>query len=103
RTGSMPGQHWVDAIVGGIPPAEVPTFEGNLLRTIPAHQGPVRSVAFAAGNDGLVATAGTDNTVRIWDTMTGTNRVTIPNATWPVVLSADGATIATGSADFAVQ
>jgi WD40 repeat protein len=103
RTESMPSQDWMDAIAPGNPAPEIPAFEGNLLRTIQAHEGDVLSVAFAAGNGDLVGSAGSDNTVRIWDTMTGINRVSIPNATWPVAFSAEGAIIATGSAAFAVQ
>ena len=103
RSESMPSQRWVDGIVPYIPPPEASAFEGNLLHTIQAHQGQVLSVAFAAGNSDLIGSAGTDNIVRVWDALTGNNKVTIPNATWPVAFSADGAIIATGSSTFAVQ
>jgi WD40 repeat protein len=99
----MPGQRWIEGLSGLIPPATEPGFEGNLLHAINAHQGQVLSIAFASEDGRLVGTAGTDNTVRVWDTLTGANRLTIPNATWPVAFSAGGGTIATGSNAFAVQ
>jgi WD40 repeat protein len=101
--GAIPDQSWIEKVRRFIPPPPVDAFEGNLLHTIEAHHGPVLSVAFAADNSDLVATAGTDDTVRVWDTVTGANRLTIPDATWPVALSSDGGIIATGSSTFAVR
>jgi WD40 repeat protein len=101
--GSMPDLGWIEKLRENIGPPQVDPFEGNLLHTIQAHPGQVLSVAFAAGDSDLVATAGTDNSVRVWDTTTGANRLTIPDATWPVAFSSDGGIIATGSSTFAVQ
>jgi WD40 repeat protein len=101
--GAMPSQRWIEQVRAKLPPPEVSPFEANLLHTLQAHQGQVLSVAFAANNSGLVASAGSDNVVKVWDTMTGASRLTIPNATWPVAYSADGGILASGSDSFAVQ
>ncbi len=43
---------------------------GELLRTIPAHQRPIRAVAFAA-NESLLVTGGDDRNLRVWNVETG--------------------------------
>ncbi|MHC4717414.1 MAG: protein kinase domain-containing protein [Planctomycetota bacterium] len=69
------------------------------LRGILSHGGPIRD---AAVGPGLVATAGGDGTVRVWDARTGAaaaDPIRHPRAVVRIAFSPDGRRIATASAD----
>jgi WD40 repeat protein len=70
--------------------------EGDQLFEMKAHKGQVRSVAYPAGDSTMVASAGPELCVRIWDPATGNLRREIRNATWPVSFTRFGDKIATG-------
>src|SRR3954467_2675661 len=70
--------------------------EGELLFEMKAHEGQVRSVAYPASNPSMVASAGPEMCVRIWDPTTGQLLQAIRGATWPVSFSRHGDKIATG-------
>lgn len=74
------------------------------ILTITGHTENVRAVAFNGNGDRIVS-AGMDNTVRLWDTVTGQ-----PLAVWPgltdriaVAFSADGSRVAAGSSDTTIR
>lgn len=85
----------------------------NFCRTIPAHQGWVRSVAVSARDASqdipqgtLIATASFDQTVKLWDLETGACLRTFQGHIAPVVgvaISPDGTTIASASYDQTVK
>ncbi|WP_020524433.1 toll/interleukin-1 receptor domain-containing protein [Catelliglobosispora koreensis] len=77
--------------------------EGELQHEMKAHQGHVRSVAYPSGNPALVASAGPEMCVRIWNPGTGELVREIQGATWPVSFSRDGDYIATGGPNHAVH
>jgi len=71
------------------------------VRTIVAHTGPVESVAITRGNR-IAVSAGGDNTVRVWDIVSGRCLLTLEGHTQPVyavALSWDGAVALSGSTD----
>jgi WD40 repeat protein len=69
------------------------------------HTDPVRSVAFSS--DGLrIASGSFDNTVRIWDTVSGTIQHTLEGHIGPVssvAFSSDGLHIISGSRDYTMR
>jgi WD40 repeat protein len=70
-------------------------------RLIRAHDGPVRALAFAAG-DRLLASAGDDGVVKIWDLRTGRPPRVFRGQAGPVrtiALSRDGRRVVAGGAD----
>ncbi|MFJ8646712.1 TIR domain-containing protein [Streptomyces sp. NPDC093546] len=72
---------------------------GRALRTLQGHAGRVYAIKCAAG---VIASGGSDGTVRLWDPVSGTCRHILdvhPGGVWPVTLSADGTRLATGDAD----
>jgi WD40 repeat protein len=106
RTGAMPSPRFVETARAHVTmqerrAAETPD-EGNLLFEMKAHQGRVLSVAYPAKNAALVASAGPETVVRVWDTATGALRTEIENATWPVSFAPDGSVLASGGLDNAV-
>jgi WD40 repeat protein len=48
------------------------------MRTLAGHRGPIRAVAYAPGEPGVLASAGDDGTVRLWNTVTGEALATLP-------------------------
>lgn len=70
--------------------------EGELLFEMKAHDGHVRSVAYPVGNPSMVASAGPEMCVRIWNPANGELIRAIPGATWPVSFTKTGDLIATG-------
>ncbi len=70
------------------------TVTGRELRSIAAHPGGARSVAFGPGGE-AIATAGDDLAVRVWDAETGAALLTLPRAGSLVAYSPDGTRLAT--------
>jgi WD40 repeat protein len=86
----------------------IPLWEGQRLRrTLTGHQGPVLAVAFgpAGGElDGLLITAGSDNTIRVWDTITGQETRCLTGLGYQVrTLIASDTCVAAGGADGGVR
>ena len=81
------------------------TANGNELKVIAAHAGPVTSVAFAP--DGTTfATGGGDKLVKLWDVAAGTEKGKLEghtDALWVVVYSPDGSTLATAGSDRTIK
>jgi WD40 repeat protein len=77
----------------------------RLIRVLTGHTGAVRAVAFSP--DGLtLATASDDFTVRVWDLVTGTERLQLTGhagAVFAVAFSPDGVTLASASEDHTVR
>ena len=71
-------------------------------RLLRGHTGPVVSVSFTP-DGALMATAGTDGTVRLWDTATGTPHGTPFAGINVVEFSPDGRLVATASADHTLR
>ncbi|KAJ5778340.1 hypothetical protein N7520_001586 [Penicillium odoratum] len=78
---------------------------GSTLQTLEGHSGWVRSVAFSP--DGLTLASGSDdNTIKLWDTATGTQRQTLEGhsgSVGSVAFSPDGLTLASGSDDNTIK
>lgn len=69
---------------------------GLALRTLQGHEGRVYAVKFGAD---VIATGGSDGTVRLWDPVTGDCRHRLevhPDGVWPVALDDRGTLLATG-------
>lgn len=80
-----------------------PRFE--LQRTLEGHEGGVTSVAFSLDGS-LLASAGRDNTVKVWKTDTWELQRTLSGHTRPVLCLAfrpNGSTLASGSEDTTIQ
>lgn len=76
--------------------------EGDLLHEMKAHDGHVLSVAYPAGESSMVASAGPEMCVRIWNPNTGDLLREIRGATWPVAFTRFGDKIATGGPEHTV-
>ena len=96
RNGEMPSQQFVMVLRGLV-------GEGDMLFQMKAHKGQIRSVAYPANNPSMVASAGPEMCVRIWDPGTGSLRREIKRATWPVSFTSSGDSIATGGPGHAVH
>jgi WD40 repeat protein len=70
--------------------------EGELRFELKVHDGQVRSVAYPAGNPSMVASAGPEMCVRIWNPNTGELLRELRDATWPVSFTKAGDKLATG-------
>jgi WD40 repeat protein len=70
--------------------------EGDLRFEMKAHDGHVRSVAYPVSESSMVASAGPEMCVRIWNPANGELRRAIRGATWPVAFTRFGEVIATG-------
>ncbi len=71
------------------------------LRTLRGHSDMVRSVAFGSAGR-LIASAGDDNKIKLWDTATGANVRTWSGHTdfvWNIAFSPDGASLASAGED----
>jgi WD40 repeat protein/tRNA A-37 threonylcarbamoyl transferase component Bud32 len=74
-------------------------------RTLAGHSGAVRSVAFAPDGH-ILATAGKDGAVRLWDPATGRQRRTLRGHTaevFAIAFAPDGRTLASGGREGAVR
>ncbi|KAJ6047584.1 hypothetical protein N7460_003731 [Penicillium canescens] len=75
------------------------------LQALEGHTSPVFSVAFSSGGQ-LLASGSSDNTVRLWDTVTGGLQRTLKGHTSPVfsvAFSSGGQLLASGSSDNTVR
>ena len=78
---------------------------GQLLATLRGHTGTVRSVALSADGS-LLASGGTDGTVRLWETRTRIQtgiRHGQTDGIWSVAVSADGHRLVSGGTDGTVS
>ncbi len=91
----------VGADDGSVKIWDVPRREVRL--TLPAHKGPVWSVAFAC--NGTLATAGEDGYVRLWaaNSFEESKAIVHPKAVRAVAFSPDGKTLAIGGRDGAIR
>jgi WD40 repeat protein len=88
-TREMPTAAFVRALKGLV-------GEGELRFEMRAHEGHVLSVAYPAAEASIVASAGKEMCVRLWNPATGDLRLELRGASWPVSLSRYGDKIATG-------
>jgi WD40 repeat protein len=99
--GALPRQ----CLQAAAPPPDLP--HPALSRTLTGHTDSVAAVAIAP-DGGWLATVGSDDTVRIWDPVTGTERHTLTGHTDSVLavavaIAPNGTWLATGSDDYTVR
>ena len=76
---------------------------GEELRRLKGHRAEVYSVAFSPDSSTLASGAG-DDTVRLWDAVTGKHKRTLKgHSVYSVAFSPDGSTLASGSGDQTVR
>jgi WD40 repeat protein len=74
---------------------------GEFQKILKGHVGPVRSVDFSQ-DERLLATGGSDNTVRVWDVATGTELRRLQGnlqPVWALAFKPDSSTLASGGSD----
>ena len=96
------------AIATVLPLAIAPTrlnAQQNLVATLVGHSDGVRSVAFSPDGK-LLASGGSDNSIRIWDMKSHTEKVALKghlDSVSSVAFSPDGKLLASGSHDFTIR
>lgn len=86
-------------------PMPTPPYSHQTLFTYQGHQATVNSVAWSP-NGSRIASASDDNTVQVWDALTGKNPLKFGGHTSPVntvAWSPDGTRIASGSVDGTIE
>jgi WD40 repeat protein len=74
--------------------------QGQLLRTIDAHDGYCSDITFAADNTTLIS-AGHDGAIRVWNVVTGiaTDSLQLGVPIWSIDVTSDGKTVIAGCSD----
>jgi WD40 repeat protein len=88
----------------GVAAAQQPTLRATLARTITAHRGPGREVAFSPDGQ-ILATSSVDSTVKLWRVPDGKLLRTLPHpeGVTSIAFSPDGTQIVSGSYDSKVR
>lgn len=92
-------------VVGsGVSAAQQPSLRATLARTITAHRGPGREVAFSPDGQ-ILATSSVDSTVKLWRVADGTLLRTLqhPEGVTSIAFSPDGQQLVSGSYDSKVR
>lgn len=88
----------------GVSPAQQPRLRATLARTIAAHRGPGREVAFSPDGQ-ILATSSVDSTVKLWRVADGRLERTLqhPEGVTSIAFSPDGQQLVSGSYDGKVR
>jgi WD40 repeat protein len=103
RTAFSPDGRWLAAVAGGRAHVWDLRSGAEVASDAVGHQGAIAQIVTAPG--GLIATAGDDHTVRLWDAATGKENRRLQHGHWvcSVALTPDGRRLASSSLDDTVR